>query len=160
MPDDLASAPELRAVVESLARRFGDSILETAFEKKELSLRIGAGDLLTVLEHLKTEQGFNALDDVIGLDHMPAPGSSAKRFSVLYQLYRFPGAARVRLVVDVGEDEALPSVTPLYASANWAEREAFDMFGIRFEGHPDLRRIYLPDDFAGYPLRKDFPLEG
>ena len=64
------------------------------------------------------------------------------------------------MAVDVGEGESLASAVPLYRSADWAEREAFDMFGVRFEGHPDLRRIYMPDEFEGHPLRKDFPLAG
>lgn len=160
MLDDLAGVPELRAVAEALRRRFGDSILGSAFERGELSFTIGAGDLAAVLEYLKAGLGFNALNDMIGLDRPPGPSGPAKRFAVLYQLYRFPGGVRVRLFVEVGEGEALPSITPFYRSAGWAEREIFDMFGIRFEGHPDLRRIYLPDDFEGYPLRKDFPLEG
>ncbi|MGZ5495774.1 MAG: NADH-quinone oxidoreductase subunit C, partial [Candidatus Aminicenantales bacterium] len=79
---------------------------------------------------------------------------------VVYRLFKFPGAVRARLAVEVGDGESLPSAVPVYRAADWAEREAFDMFGIPFEGHPDLRRIYLPDDFEGHPLRKDFPLAG
>jgi NADH-quinone oxidoreductase subunit C len=160
VPADLAGVPEIDAVAQSLRQRFGEAVLGTAFERGELSFRIGAGDLVAVLEYLKGGLGFNALNDMIGLDRPPGPGAPAKRFAVLYQLYRFPGGVRVRLAVEVGEAEGLPSVTPLYKSAGWAEREIFDMFGIRFEGHPDLRRIYLPDEFEGHPLRKDFPLRG
>jgi NADH:ubiquinone oxidoreductase subunit C len=94
------------------------------------------------------------------LDHPSPLGEGRKRFSVLYQLYRFPGFQRVRLVVDLDEGEPVDSIVPLYRAADWAEREIFDMFGIPFAGHPDLRRIYMPDEFVGHPLRKDFPLEG
>lgn len=160
MPEEWIDAPALKAVAVSLAARFGEAILETTFERKELAFRVRAEDLLPVLGHLKGDLGFNALDDMIGLDRFPPPGDERKRFAVLYQLYKFPEALRVRVAVDVGEGEAIASIVGLYRSADWAEREIFDLFGLRFLGHPDLRRIYLPDEFAGHPLRKDFPLEG
>jgi NADH-quinone oxidoreductase subunit C len=150
----------LAEVVEALQARFGDSIAGTAFEKRELSVTIRPGALVAVLGFLRTGLGFNVLDDLIGLDRFPPPGDGRKRFSILYQLYQFPGRLRVRIVIDIGENETVPSVTSVYRSADWAEREAFDMFGIVFSGHPDLRRIYLPEEFVGHPLRKDFPLEG
>ena len=112
------------------------------------------------MNFLKSEQDFNALNDMIGLDNFPSPGDDKKRFSILYQLYKFPACTRIRIAVDVGEEETVASICTVYKSANWAEREIFDMFGIRFAGHPDLHRIYLADDFEGFPLRKDFPLEG
>jgi len=160
MPEELTDFPALAEVVEALQARFGDSIAGTAFEKRELSVSLRPEALLAVLGFLKTDLGFNALNDLIGLDRLPPPGDGRKRFSILYQLYQFPGRLRVRIVIDVNEHETVPSVTSLYRSADWAEREAFDMFGIVFRGHPDLRRIYLPEEFAGHPLRKDFPLEG
>ena len=118
------------------------------------------GDLRPVLAFLRNEQGFNALNDIIGLDNANAPVAGRPRFSVLYQLYKFPDALRIRVVTDAAEDEPLPSITGLYKSADWAEREIFDMFGLRFDGHPGLTRIYLGDDFKGHPLRKEFPLAG
>jgi NADH-quinone oxidoreductase subunit C len=160
MLEKLADFPALALVVDALRARFGDAIAEVAFEKQELAVKTGPDSLLAVLEYLKTRQGFNALDDMVGLDHPPQPGEDKKRFSVLYQLRKFPGALRIRVVIDADEGRPVPSITPIYPSANWAERETFDMFGIRFSGHPDLRRIYLPEVFAGHPLRKDFPLEG
>ncbi len=113
-----------------------------------------------MLSYLKTSLGFAALNDMIALDHArrDAPAAPAPRFTVLYLVFRFSEAVRVRLAVDVGEGEALDSITPLFRSAEWAEREIFDMFGIPFAGHPGLRRIYMPDDFPGHPLRKDHPL--
>lgn len=160
MLEELADFPALALVVEALKERFGEAVAEIAFEKRELAVKTGPNSLLAVLEFLKTGQGFNALNDMIGLDHGLLAGEDKKRFSVLYQLYKFPGGLRIRVVIDVDEGQPVPSITPIYSSANWAERETFDMFGIRFSGHPDLRRIYLPEEFIGYPLRKDFPLEG
>jgi NADH-quinone oxidoreductase subunit C len=160
MLEELAEFPALALVVEALKERFGDAAAEVSFEKRELAVKTGPDSLLAVLDFLKTGLGFNALNDLIGLDHGLAAGPDKKRFSVLYQLYKFPGGPRVRVAVDVDMDQPVPSVTPIYPAANWAEREAFDMFGLRFSGHPDLRRIYLPEEFVGYPLRKDFPLEG
>jgi NADH-quinone oxidoreductase subunit C len=160
MPDVPADRPALGEVQEAVTARFPDSVLAGTFEKGELTEVIRSGDLLPVLRFLKEEQGFNCLDDIVVLDNLRAPEPPSKRFSVLYQLYRFPGEVRVRLAVDIGEDEPLDSVVSIYRSADWAEREAFDMFGLRFRGHPDLRRVYLPDDFDGHPLCKDFPLGG
>jgi len=152
--------PDLEKVRAALEDKFGSAILETTYARGELSFRVGKDDLPAVLGFLKADQGFNALNDMIGLDR-PAPrGEGRKRFSVLYQLYRFPGFQRVRVVVDLDEGEAVDSIVPLFRAADWAEREIFDMFGIRFAGHQDLRRIYLPDEFEGHPLRKDYPLEG
>jgi NADH-quinone oxidoreductase subunit C len=160
MPEELADFPALAHIVGSLQDRIGEAIAETSFERRELSVKVRTANLLAILEFLRSGLGFNALNDMIGLDHPPRAGETGKRFSVLYQLYKFPGGLRVRVVIDVDEGEPVPSVTSIYRSADWAEREIFDMFGIRFSGHPGLRRIYLPDDFEGHPLRKDFPLGG
>ena len=124
------------------------------------AVRLARAVLVPALRFLKEEQGFNALEDIIVLDNLRTAGEGQPRFTVLYQLYRFPAADRLRVAVEVGEAESLDSAVPVYRSADWAEREAFDMFGLRFEGHPDLRRIYMPDEFEGHPLRKDFPLQG
>jgi NADH-quinone oxidoreductase subunit C len=83
------------------------------------------------------------------------------RFELQYQLTSIPRRAKVRLRVHLpGADPVIDSVTSIWPGANWMEREVFDLFGIRFQGHPDLRRILLPDDWEGYPLRRDFPVEG
>ena len=160
MPEELTDRPDLLQVAEALRERFGDPVEAVTFEKGELAVRVRASELPAAVEFLKIVRGFNALNDMIGLDRHPAPGEGRKRFSILYQLYRFPGRLRVRLVIDIDEGEAVPSIVPLFKSAGWAEREIFDMFGIVFRGHPDLRRVYLPEEFTGHPLRKDFPLEG
>ena len=159
MPEIPADRPLLRQAFEALSGRFPDSVLSSAFDKGELSVTIPKGALLAVLRYLKDDLGFGSLNDLIVLDNLAAP-EGKKRFSLLYQLYRFPGDIRVRLVLDLDDSEGADSIVPLYRSADWAEREAYDMFGIVFEGHPGLRRIYLEEDFEGHPLRKDFPLAG
>jgi NADH-quinone oxidoreductase subunit C len=160
MLEELADSPPLKRVLEILAGRFGDSVLGSAYLKKELSVRVRAEALIPVLTFLKSDLGFNALNDIIGLDNLHSPAEGGKRFAVLYQLYQFPGKLRLRIYVEADENEPLDSIVPVYKSAEWAEREIFDMFGLRFRGHQGLRRIYMEEEFEGHPLRKDFPLEG
>ena len=129
-------------------------------------IRIGPDDLRATLEGLRAD-GFALLADVGGVDY---PGREP-RFDVVYHLVKISASARtveavgrperVRVLCGVPEsDPVVPSVADLWPSADWAEREVFDLFGIRFAGHPDLRRIQMPDDWVGYPLRKDYPLRG
>jgi len=130
-------------------------------------IRVVPAALRATLEELKGE-GFTMLLDVGGADY---PGRELARFDVVYHLLRIGRTAttlaevgapdRVRVLCAVGEaDPVLPTVTDLWPSADWAEREVYDLFGVRFDGHPDLRRIQMPDDWQGYPLRKDYPLRG
>jgi NADH-quinone oxidoreductase subunit C len=160
MLDQLVNFPALKEVYDSLEKEFKDAILESSFEKQELSAAIKKEFLLPVLQFLKIEKGFNALNDMIGLDNLSYAAEGKKRFSVVYQLYKFPEALRIRIKVDVDAGDTVDSIQSVYKSSDWAEREIFDMFGIGFAGHPNLRRIYMQDDFDGHPLRKDFPLEG
>ena len=100
---------------------------------------------------------FNLLSDATCVDRYPLE----PRFEVNYQLVSIPNRKRVRLKVRLsGQDPVIDSLVPVWPGANWLEREIFDLFGIRFNDHPDLRRILLPDDWEGYPLRKDYPVEG
>jgi NADH-quinone oxidoreductase subunit C len=160
MTDQLSKYPSLENTYSSLQSVFKDSIIEGKFDKEELSVKVKNEAILIIIKFLRDEKGYNALNDIIGLDNSSANKEGQKRFSLLYQLYRFPGFERIRVVAELGEGESAYSVCPLYKSANYAEREIYDMFGISFTGHPDLRRIYMPDNFNGNPLRKDFPLEG
>jgi NADH-quinone oxidoreductase subunit C len=114
--------------------------------------------LIEVATHLRDAPGalFSFLSDVTASD-WPV---RSQRFDVIYSLYSIPLRQRVRLKVQVGDGESVPSVTPVWPSANWLEREVFDLFGVHFAGHPGLRRILMPDDWQGYPQRKDYPLEG
>ncbi len=100
---------------------------------------------------------FNLLSSITAADHFPVE----PRFELNYHLVSIPRRTKVRLRVRVpGDNPVIESVTPVWPGANWMEREAFDLFGIRFEGHPNLRRILLPEDWEGHPLRKDYPVEG
>ena len=113
---------------------------------------VDAGSILSICRYLKQEEQFNFLTDLTALDDP----QREKRFDVIYQLYSFPHNVRLRLKAPLGEKESIESVVALWAAANWLEREAYDMFGIRFRGHPDLRRILLPEEWQGHPLRKDY----
>jgi len=160
MTEDRADRPELRNALAALTGRFAGAVLAGVVTADELSVRLSKDALASALRFFKEEAGFNALEDIAAFDNLASAGAGGQRFTVVYRLGKFPGALRARVAVDVGEGESLDSAVPIYRSADWAEREAFDMFGVRFEGHPDLRRIYMPDDFEGHPLRKDFPIAG
>jgi len=123
------------------------------------AINVPASDLLAVLKSLKDEHAFDMLADLSGVDW----GVGAKpRFTVVYHVFSTAGHDYVRVAADCADDLApeLPSAAGLWPGANWHEREAFDMFGIRFAGHPDLRRILMWDGYPHFPLRKDFPLAG
>jgi NADH-quinone oxidoreductase subunit C len=115
--------------------------------------------LVRTAEYLATEPSlrFSFLSDITTVDRYPIE----PRFEVNYHLLSIERRERLRLKVRVpGSEPVVPSVTPVWPTANWHEREIFDLFGIRFEGHPDLRRILMPEEWEGYPLRKDYPVEG
>ncbi|MEK6531279.1 MAG: NADH-quinone oxidoreductase subunit C [Deltaproteobacteria bacterium] len=137
---------------------FKDAVLSTAVFRGEVTHLIEKGALLAILNFLKTdpELKFNFLVDVLGADYP----EDALRFEVVYHLYSIPRKHRLRIKVRLSDAESLPSVSRVWTTADWHEREVFDMFGISFDGHPDLKRIYLPDDWDGFPLRKDYPLRG
>jgi len=129
-------------------------------------IRIGPAELRATIEGLRAD-GFNLLVDIGGADYLERD----PRFDVVYHLTKISAASRtleaigrperVRVLCGVpAADPAVPSIVDLWPAADWAEREVFDLFGIRFDGHPDLRRIQMPDDWEGYPLRKDYPLRG
>jgi NADH-quinone oxidoreductase subunit C len=116
--------------------------------------------LVALLTRLRDDERFkfNFLSDLSGVD---LGEFASPRFAVAYHLYSLAHNHRLRVKVFLEEDDAkLPSVTGIWKAANWQEREVFDFFGITFEGHPDLRRILMPADYEGYPLRKDFPMKG
>lgn len=160
MPDARPDREGPAALAEALAGRFPGAVRVEPGGGEGVSLRALPEALPALLRALKEEQGFVFLEDIAVFDNLRAPVASGLRFTAVYRLYRPEGPVRARIAVDVGEGGLLPSAEPVFRSADWAEREAFDMFGVLFEGHPDLRRIYLPEDFEGHPLRKDFPLAG
>jgi NADH/F420H2 dehydrogenase subunit C len=114
--------------------------------------------LLDVARHLREapDCAFAACSDVTAVDWPPRPS----RFDVVYCLYSIAHRRRVRIKVRAAEHEPVPSVTGIWAGANWLEREVYDLFGVNFTGHPDRRRILMPDEWQGHPQRKDYPLEG
>ncbi|MGA2038376.1 MAG: NADH-quinone oxidoreductase subunit C [Bryobacteraceae bacterium] len=127
------------------------------FDRGELTLEIAAAKIASVCGFLKYDQKFVRLSSVTAIDRYPAE----PRFEVVYHLHSVEKNQRVRLKCRVnGTDAAIESVTSVWRGANWYEREVFDLFGIRFLNHPDPRRILMPDDWEGHPLRKDYPITG
>jgi NADH-quinone oxidoreductase subunit C len=123
-------------------------------------LVVAPDKLYTALEALKERGGFDYLVDITAVDYLHYPDAT-DRFGVIYILTNTATGERVIVKTHLNEpDLALPSAFPLWKGADWMEREVYDMYGIVFEGHPDLRRILMPEGFVGYPLRKDYPLRG
>ncbi|EAS51165.1 NADH dehydrogenase I, C subunit [Aurantimonas manganoxydans SI85-9A1] len=141
-------------VVETL----GDTLIETITAFGELTLIVAPAEIVRVLTFLRDDPQtqFISLVDICGVDYP----ERAERFEVVYHLLSPRQNQRVRIKVRTGEDLPVPSVTGVFAGADWFEREAYDFYGILFTGHPDLRRILTDYGFEGYPLRKDFPLTG
>jgi NADH-quinone oxidoreductase subunit C len=134
-----------------------DAIKTGKLDRGELTLEIAPARIASICGFLKYDQKFVCLSTVTAVDRHPAE----PRFEVVYHLHAIERKERVRLKCRVrGEDPAIESVTGVWRGANWYEREVFDLFGIKFLHHPDLRRIMLPDDWEGHPLRKDYPVTG
>ena len=145
-------------LIDKLKQQFENGIVETSVFKDEITHLVKITTLVSISEYLKTDPAFlmNYLVDVIGVDYRPL----SPRFEVVYHLYSIQHRHRVRLKVKVNEGGSVPTVTSIWPSADFPEREAFDMYGIIFDGHPNLKRIYMASDWEGYPLRKDYPLRG
>jgi NADH-quinone oxidoreductase subunit C len=145
---------------ESLRSRFGDAFVRTEECRGQRRFVIRADRLAEVLAHLKRDLGFDMLVEVTAVDYLEYP-DAVDRFGVVYVLLSVATGERLVLKTFVNDPEpTLPSAYPLWRSADWLEREVFDMFGIRFAGHPDLRRILMPEESVCHPLRKDYPLRG
>jgi len=149
-------APGLEQLQQHIAARCPDAKSEIAFG--ELNIRVEAPHIVSVLTFLRDdpECSFRLLIDLCGVDFP----NRAQRFDVVYHLLSLENNQRIRVKVETDEATAVPSAVSVHPGANWFEREAFDMYGIMFSGHPDLRRILTDYGFEGYPLRKDFPLTG
>ena len=145
-----------RALVEKAKERFPSEILDTQVFRGEVTIIVRKDAIVEVMRYLHDDLGFDLLKDLCGVDHFP----SRPRFEVVYHLYSLKHKEGVRVKAPVEEGETISTVESIWKGANWYEREAFDLFGIVFENHSDLRRILLWDEFDGYPLRKDFPTEG
>ncbi|MCX6549815.1 MAG: NADH-quinone oxidoreductase subunit C [Acidobacteria bacterium] len=147
------------AFVTALQAGLPGAVEQVSFWVGDWTVIVPGARLLEVSGFLRDTPGclFTYLSDLTAVDWL---ARETKRFDIVLCLYSIPLRQRVRVKVRVAEGEAVPSVTGVWPAANWLEREVFDMFGIRFTGHPDLRRILMPDDWQGHPQRKDYPLEG
>jgi len=145
--------------VEMIRERFGAAIKTEKLFRRETTLTVDRGVILPLCIFLRDDDmlAFEFLTDLCGVDLFPAE----PRFLVVYHFFSPRRGLRLRIKVPLTEnDPVIDSVVSIWETADWHERECFDLFGIQFRNHPDLRRILLPDDFEGHPLRKDFPLKG
>ena len=153
LPETLQQYP----IAQALASFDADASAGGKFDRGELTLEIDAAKIVPVCMRLKTEEKFIRCSDVTALDYYPAE----PRFVVVYHLHSLARNERLRLKCRVsGQNAAIDSVTGVWRSANWFEREVFDLFGIQFRNHPDLTRIMMPEGWEGHPLRKDYPVTG
>jgi NADH-quinone oxidoreductase subunit C len=145
---------------ERMKGRLGADRLTVDRFRDNLRFDVPPATLQESLTFLKNECGFDMLVDITAVDLLEYPGAR-NRFRVVYALLNVDSGERVYVRTHLDEpDLTIPSAVPLWLGADWMEREVFDMFGIRFEGHPNLKRILMPDEFTAFPLRKDYPLRG
>ncbi|MCK4846109.1 MAG: NADH-quinone oxidoreductase subunit C [Deltaproteobacteria bacterium] len=145
-------------LIDRIKSKFPKAVVDTIVDRGEVTHVIEASEIVEACKFVKSDEELQMvyLSDVCGVDYHPRK----PRFEVVYHMLSLKKNLRLRLKVRLAEGESVDSVTGVWRSANWYERETFDMFGIEFEGHPDLRRIYLAEDWEGHPLRKDYPLKG
>jgi NADH-quinone oxidoreductase subunit C len=147
-------------IVAALQAKFGADRLTTSVFRDNRRLVVKPAHVFDLLKCLKEEHGFDMLFELTAADYLKYPNAT-DRFGVVYGLSNTKNGERVYLRTFLNEpDLTLPSAFPLWKGADWLEREVFDMYGILFAGHPDLRRILLPDEFTSFPLRKDYPMRG
>lgn len=140
-----------------LKEQFPEEVLEITEFRGQVSVTVKKGKIKEIMRYLKEEQGFNHLQDLCGVDYY----LENPRFEVVYNLFSIWRRLHIRVKAKVDDKEPeIDSITDLWEGANWHERECFDMFGIKFTGHSDLRRILMPDDWDGHPLRKNYPVKG
>jgi NADH-quinone oxidoreductase subunit C len=147
---------DLAQTGENIKAALGGAVTSVTVARGELTLDVNAADILKVMAHLHTDGDFKILVDLCGNDWP----QRARRFDIVYHLLSLTRNERIRVKAQVGEGESISSIIGVYPAAGWFEREAFDMYGVPFTDHPDMRRILTDYGFSGYPLRKDFPLTG
>ncbi|HTO12800.1 MAG TPA: NADH-quinone oxidoreductase subunit C [Candidatus Binatia bacterium] len=150
------------AILQRLRDRFGGAVVASHEHRGDATVVVERAALLDALRFCRDEPGldFDVLMDLTAVDYSRYPGrEDGPRFEVVYHLYSIARNHRVRVKTRVDEDDAaVPTAVDLWPIANWFEREVWDMFGVRFTGHPDLRRLLLYEEFVGHPLRKDYPI--
>jgi NADH-quinone oxidoreductase subunit C len=149
-----APAPFDNELVQRLRARFGDAIGEVTIDRKQVIVIVDASRVREIALACRDDEKFEMLVDVTAVDWP----RRERRFDIVWNLYSLTKNERLRLKAHVTVGATVPSVTSVWVGANWPERECFDLFGIVFEGHPDLRRILLPDEWQGHPLRKDYDI--
>ena len=152
---------EKRAEITEIKNKFPDSYIKDEEFRGDVSITVKKDSIIDILKFLKEEENFlyDFLVDITCVDYLKL--NKTERFAVVYNLYSYKNNTRIRIKALVPEnDTQIPTVCTIWKAANWMEREVFDLFGIIFTGHPDLRRILTPDDYTGHPLRKDYPLQG
>ena len=159
-PDQLdALTDDQKAVVERFRAKFGDAVLDSQSFRKELSIWVRKDVLLDLLKYAKDDPELRCdmLTDLTSVDYLEKRGPDEARYEVIHNLYSLRFKRRILLKTPVGENETLPSAVSIWKSADYMEREVYDLMGIVFDGHPNLVRILTPDGWLGHPLRKDHP---
>jgi NADH-quinone oxidoreductase subunit C len=153
-PPAMAATPWESDLTRMLKEAFGDQIIECSTYLGQNFLVSKSDAAVSILEFLKLEADFDYLVDITAVDYPKRP----ERFDLFYILYSFARNERIRVKTAIAEGSKPATATTVFAAANWLEREVFDMFGIQFDGHPDMRRILLPEEWEGFPLRKEYGL--
>ena len=154
IPEEPVEDEVFKKDLESLQAAF--DIKKAYIQRGQMVVIIDAKDNKAVLQHLKDKCGYDVLSEMSAIDYLAQDGE----FEIFYQLLSLEKRKRVRVKCRIKENEAIESVEPIFRSADWSEREMYDMFGIKVNNHPNLKRILMPDDWHGYPLRKTYPLQG
>lgn len=146
-----------QAIVEKLKAKFSSEFLGVVEFRGEITVTVKKEQIVDICTFMRDKFGYNLLCDLCGVDYM----GKSPRFMVVYNLYNITKKQRIRIKAAVEEQDAnIDTVSTVWGTANWHERECWDLLGIKFNNHPDLRRILMPVDWKGHPLRKDYPLQG
>lgn len=156
MAMEIGSSDSFQTLLNKINENFSQALVETKYSFNEMTIKVKHEFLIPIMQFLKEDLYFDYLTDLTAVDYP----EREKRFEMIYHLFSLKNHERLRVKMDVKEGEKVSSLTRVWGSANWLEREVYDMFGIEFEGHPNLKRILLSEEWEGHPLRKDYPLIG